>query len=90
MTLGAALLSSPNRNVAISARVITSLGLKAPPEVMIPLEASPLMASRASGQVPSRSTNPPSRVSSTSTPTTRAARAMNTAIWARVTSCSGE
>ena len=89
-TVGEALTSSPIRNDAISARVIASSGLKAPPEEIMPLEASRLMASWASAQTPPMSENPASMASPRSTPAASAARAITTAISARVTSWFGE
>ena len=54
-TFGAASTSTPTRNVAISARVIASPGLKAPPAGITPVVASRLIASWASAQVSSMS-----------------------------------
>ena len=51
-----------------------------PPEGIIPFNASRLMASWASAQVPSMSSKPASPTEPRSTPATSAARAMNTAI----------
>ena len=88
-TFGAPWTISPAKNVAISARVIASSGLNAPPAGIIPLLASALMASWASCQTPPTSLKPP-LPEPTSTPATSAALAMNTAISARVTSWFGE